>query len=134
MILVDTSAWIDWLRDAGTPPAAALDRVLDNALPYGITGVIYQEILQGARSPSSLQRLADYFGSQRFYWPSDPLHTHREAAALYQACRAAGLTIRSTIDCYIAQLAIEHDLVLLHGDRDFDRLAEVAPTLRLHDP
>jgi len=84
MILVDTSAWIDWLRGAETPPAEALGRVLDNEMPYGITGVIYQEILQGARSQSSLQRLADYFGSQRFYWPSDPVQTHRDAATLYQ--------------------------------------------------
>ncbi len=132
MILVDTSAWIDWLRGSATPSAAALDRVLDNALPHGITGVIYQEILQGARSESSLRRLAEYFGSQRFYWPIDPVQTHRDAAALYQACRAAGLTIRSTIDCFIAQLAIEHDLLVLHGDRDFERMAEVAPNLRLH--
>jgi predicted nucleic acid-binding protein len=59
------------------------------------------------------------------------MYTHREAARLYQACPAAGVTIRSTIDCFIAQLAIEHDLVLLHGDRDFERMAEVAPNLRL---
>jgi predicted nucleic acid-binding protein len=59
------------------------------------------------------------------------MYTHREAARLYQACRAAGVTIRSTIDCFIAQLAIEQDLVLLHGDRDFKRMAEVAPNLRL---
>lgn len=131
MILVDTSAWIDWLRSAETPAATALDRVLDNALPFGITGVIYQEILQGARSQSSLERLAAYFGSQRFYWPSEPLQTHRDAAALYQCCRASGITIRSTVDCFIAQLAIEQDLVLLQSDRDFERLARVAPSLRL---
>ena len=101
---------------------------LDRLAPRGGN----QEILQGARSQSSLQRLAEYFGSQRFYWPSDPLQTHRDAAALDQACRAAGVTIRSTIDCFIAQLAIEHDLVLLHGDRDFERMAEIAPDLRLH--
>lgn len=131
MILVDTSAWIEWLRATGSPCAAALDRVVENAVPFGLTGLIYQEILQGARSQRSLDRLADYFGSQRFYWPNDPIQTHREAAALYQTCRSAGITIRSTVDCFIAQLAIEHDLVLLHGDRDFQRIAQAAPSLRL---
>jgi hypothetical protein len=132
MILVDTSAWIDWLREGETDAARTLDRILANAVPFAITGVIYQEILQGARSQASFERLADYFGSQRFHEPVDRMAAHREAAALYRRCRAAGVTIRSTIDCFIAQLAIEQDLVLLHADRDFDRLAEHAPALRLY--
>ena len=132
MILVDTSAWIDWLREANTDAARALDRILANALPFGITRVIYQEILQGARSDASFERLSDYFGSQRFHEPADRMATHREAAALYRRCRAAGVTVRSTIDCFIAQLAIDEDLVLVHADRDFDRLAEHAPRLRLY--
>jgi predicted nucleic acid-binding protein len=130
MILIDTSVWIDWLRGTGTAATEALDQVLSNVLPFGITGVIYQEILQGADSPESFQRLADYFCTQRFYHPKDPVETYAQAANLYMHCRRRGVTIRSTVDCLIAQLALEHDLLLLHSDRDFGRMQEVAPALR----
>lgn len=133
MILVDTSVWIDWLRGTTTEAVQRLERILEGGIPFGITGVIYQEILQGADSAASLQRLADYFGSQRFYSPLDTLTTHKGAAELYQACRNQGITIRSTIDCLIAQIALEHELMLLHSDRDFDRLREAAPRLQFLD-
>jgi len=54
------------------------------------------------------------------------------AARLYQSCRRAGKTPRSSNDCLIARIAIEHDLVLLQDDRDFAAVASVAPELRLY--
>jgi len=54
-----------------------------------------------------------------------------EAARIYGACRAAGVTIRSSVDCLIARIAIEHDLALLHDDRDFEDIARVVSELRL---
>jgi predicted nucleic acid-binding protein len=47
-------------------------------------------------------------------------------------CRRKGMTIRSTIDCLIAQIAIEHDLELLHSDRDFENMVSVIPELKIH--
>ena len=41
--------------------------------------------------------------------------------------RKKGLTVRSTVDCMIAQIAIENELLLLHNDRDFEAMAAVAP-------
>ena len=41
------------------------------------------------------------------------------------SCRKKGLTIRSTIDCLIAQIAIEHDLLLLQNDKDFVHMASI---------
>ncbi len=134
MILVDTSVWIDWLRGTSTAETDALNDVLSRGFPFGITGVIYQEILQGADSSESFQRLADYFGTQRFYHPKDPIGTHTRAAELYRHCRERGITIRSTIDCLIAQLALEYDLLLLHSDRDFARIQEGVPTLQFFSP
>ncbi|MFU8789259.1 MAG: PIN domain-containing protein [Methylobacter sp.] len=46
--------------------------------------------------------------------------------------RRQGITIRSTIDCLIAQIAIEHDLILLHSDKDFLQLTKTAPQLKLY--
>jgi predicted nucleic acid-binding protein len=50
-----------------------------------------------------------------------------EAVALYRRARRAGITIRSGVDCLIAACAIGHGLTVLHHDRDFDRLARIAP-------
>lgn len=130
MILVDTSAWIGWLRGESTAAVAALERILADELPFGITGVIYQEILQGADSDASFHQLAEYFATQRFYAPDDARTTHAAAADLFRRCRAHGITVRSTIDCLIAQMAVEHGLLLLHDDRDFAHMQTVEPSLR----
>lgn len=39
-------------------------------------------------------------------------------------CRQ-GLTIRSPIDCCIAQAALDNDLLLIHNDRDLETIAQV---------
>jgi predicted nucleic acid-binding protein len=59
--------------------------------------------------------------------PRDQWSTHRDAARIYYDCRRKGLTIRSSIDCFIAQLVLEEDGVLLHDDGDFERIREVRP-------
>jgi predicted nucleic acid-binding protein len=71
-----------------------------------------------------------YLGSQHFYHPRDPIESYREAALIYFR-RRAGITIRSSVDCLIARVAIEHDLLLLHDDRDFEAMARVVPELTL---
>ena len=132
MFLVDTSVWIDYLTQRQTRPATWLQQILDRDYPFGITGVIYQEILQGADSETSYRRLQVYLSTQVFYHPRDPVETYAEAARLYFRCRRAGVTLRSTVDCLIAQVAIEHDLLIAHNDRDFELLAGVVPEVRLY--
>ena len=75
--------------------------------------------------------MSDYLGSQTFYQPRDPVESHREAAFIYFRCRQAGVTVRSAIDCLIACVAIEHDLILLHDDRDFENMSGVILDLTL---
>jgi predicted nucleic acid-binding protein len=134
VILVDTSVWIDYLRGQSTAATNVLQGMLNDEVPVAITGVIFQEILQGADSPESFQRLADYFGTQHFLHPQDPVQSHARAAHLYLQCRQAGITIRSTIDCLIAQLAIEHKARLLHDDRDFLHITQIVPDLQSVSP
>lgn len=131
MILVDTSVWIDYLRQRKTPATRALEEIMEGGYPFGLSGIIYQEILQGAASPEDFDRLAEYFGSQRFYHPADPVESYAAAGELYCRCRREGVTIRSTIVCLIVQIAIEHDLSLLQSDRDYVAIQTVIPDLRL---
>ena len=45
--------------------------------------------------------------------------TWSKAARIYFDLRRKGKTVRSPIDCCIAQIAIEGKALLLHRDRDF---------------
>ena len=47
-----------------------------------------------------------------------------KSARYFQILRKRGVTIRKTIDCFIATFCIENDLELLHSDRDFDPFEE----------
>ena len=88
--------------------------------------MIYQEVLQGAKSEKEYAGLKKYLSSQRFFHPKDPIKTYAKAAGIYFRCRKKGITVRSTVDCMIAQIAIESELLLLHNDRDFEAMAAVA--------
>ncbi len=131
MYLVDTSVWIDYLRGNNTAAVSAFEQILEQDIVFGITGLIYQEVLQGADSIQDFEMLEDYLGTQRFFHAHDPIQTYREAAMMYFKCRKKGITIRSTNDCLIARIAIEHDLSLLHSDQDFTHMAEAIPELTL---
>lgn len=130
--LVDTSVWIDFFRKRKTPAVEKFYSLLDTPDCYGITELIYQEILQGALHEQDFQNLANYLSSQPFFYPKHGVETYGQAAHLYFSCRRQGVTIRSTIDCLIAQIAIEHDLILLHSDNDFLHITQVVPKLKLY--
>ena len=129
MYLVDTSVWVDFLRGRDRPHVGFLRDLLSNPLAVGITHLIYMEILQGARDPAAFERLQGYFGGQRLHSFEDMAASHASAARIHLDCRRRGLTVRSAADCLIAQCAIESGLILLHHDRDFERIASVVPAL-----
>ena len=132
MVLVDTSVWIDYL---GPRPGAAsrrLDELVAAALPFALSPVILQEVLQGARIGPEFRRLRANLLTQRFLYSRDAIKSHIAAAAIYSRCRRAGVTPRSTIDCLIAQIAIDNRAALLHNDSDFDTIATVVRELIIY--
>jgi predicted nucleic acid-binding protein len=129
MYLIDTSIWIDYLREQNTSSIKKLTKIFEEELPFGLTNIIYQEILQGAASEKDFKQLITYFGSQRFFYPKDGALTYQAAAKLYFDYCRQGVTVRSTIACLIAQIAIENKLVLLHNDKDFIAISKIAPSL-----
>lgn len=132
MYLIDTSVWIDFIRGKHNPAVEQLRVILKTEQTAGISSVIYQEILQGSESEQRFNHFRDYFNELTFYHPKHLTESYAQAAHLYFSCRRKGVTIRSTIDCLIAQIAIEHNLILLHSDKDFMCLAEAAPALKLY--
>ncbi len=118
MILVDTSVWIDFLRGTATPQAEWLDRHL-GIEPIVIGDLILAEVLQGFRHDKGFE------AARRLFAPLAQLQIGGSALAVEAArncrrLRAAGFTVRGTVDALIATCCITENLLLLHDDRDFD--------------
>ncbi len=92
MYLIDTSVWIDSLRGLDNGPVRFFQSLIAERIRYGITGVIYQEVLQGARGRASFDRLRAHLRSLMLYHPLDSVETYAEAAHLYRHCRARAQT------------------------------------------
>jgi hypothetical protein len=127
VIVVDSSVLIGFLRGLSSPPIARLEALIEEEIPFAIPGICCQEVLQGAKDEKGWRLLDDYFGSQDLLFPRDPQTSHWAAARIYFDCRRKGLTIRSSIDCLIAQLVLESEGVLLHDDEDYERIQKVRP-------
>lgn len=125
MILVDTSVIIDYFRNEENNTTLRFQYILDNNIPYGINSLIYQEVLQGTKTEKDFDKVKKYLDTQRFYSLKDEKESYASAAKIYYKCRKKGFTINSTIDCLVAQTAIENNLYLLHNDSDFDNIARV---------
>ncbi|MEJ8837820.1 type II toxin-antitoxin system VapC family toxin [Ramlibacter sp. AN1133] len=126
MLLVDSSVWIDVVRGAITQGAGFLEQRDDEEL--AVTGVVFQEVLQGVNDDRIYDRVRDMFLAMLLLEPRE-LSTYEIAAQLYRRARAAGFTIRKPTDCLIAALALEHGALLVHNDRDFFFLSQVEPSL-----
>jgi len=120
VILVDTSVWIELLRDGSK--RAAFERALAGD-DVALTRFTQMELLQGCRDEGDWRLLETHLEGQEYLPMSDG--SWGLAARIYFDLRRVGKTVRSTIDCCIAQMAIENDVALLHQDRDFETIATV---------
>ncbi len=122
MILVDTSVWIEVFRRTRPFDLEAVVELGDvvTCLP------VIQEVLQGFREERAFRIARD--AMLAIPCIESPIHeaVFLEAAGLYRAARRAGLTIRSSADCLIGACALRHDLEVLHRDRDFAAIAQIA--------
>lgn len=119
MILVDTSAWVEFLRDTGSPVCTRVDELLDGEIVT--CDPIRMEVLAGARDESHLVDL------RRLLARASVIEMlsgdYEDAAALYRMCRRRGATVRKLIDCLIGGVAIRADVPVLQADSDFEVLA-----------
>ena len=123
MILVDTSAWIEFLRDTGSPASIRVGELLSADL--ATCDAIRMELLAGARDEQHRRDLRRLIARAALV-PMRP-GDFDQAAALYRRCRNRGETVRTLMDCLIGALAIRADLPVLHRDADFDVLARHTP-------
>ena len=130
MILVDTSVLISFFKGRKNSKVIKFVDIINRNIPYGINNIIYQEILQGARTKKEFSILKDYLSTQRFYDLLYEYKSYESAALLNINCRKNGITIKSSIYLIIAQTAIENNLYLLHDDKDFTRISYIEKKLK----
>lgn len=129
MIVVDGSAWVEFLRGTDSPVCNEVERLLGGEI--AVMDVITMEILAGARDESHLRRLRGLLAAPALIPITSADYDH--AAAIYRICRRRGETVRKLIDCLIAAVTIEAGASLLHVDTDFTTIARHT-TLRIHPP
>ncbi len=126
MILVDSSAWIEFLRATGSPAHLRLRAALQESVELASTDVIVMEILAGARDEADRDRLRRLLYGQEFLAVDGPAD-YEQAAEIYRLCRSGGETPRKLSDCLIAAVAIRNEAELLCQDTDFEAIARHAP-------
>ena len=122
MIVVDSSVWIAKLRNASNPATQKLNAMIDTD-EVAVGDVVLLEVLQGARGDQDASRMEYYLKSFHIVRMLDP-ELAISAAVNFRRLRSKGITIRKTVDLIIGTFCIEHGHSLLHGDRDFDHMAE----------
>lgn len=130
MLLIDSSVWIDRSRGLDTDGTRYVD-MREGQEEVALTGVIYQEVLQGARSERGFDALREMLSAMLLLEPRE-WSTYEIAAILFRRARSAGYAIRKPNDCLIAAIALEHGALLVHNDRDFVHLAQVEPALMIY--
>jgi predicted nucleic acid-binding protein len=83
MILVDTSVLVGYFRGIKNPSSEALDKLIDNNIPFGINNYIYQELLQGAKTQKEFEKLNEYLNVLPFYNLLYNRKSYEMAANLY---------------------------------------------------
>lgn len=127
LILVDTSVWIEFFSYSPGRAGEELRRMIEEAEPLALTGVIVTEILQGLRR--DVHRIERFLSLWEMLEPRG-FSTYREAATISRLARSRGTSL-TTIDTFIAAIAIEHRASLFTLDKDFSHIARMT-SLHLH--
>lgn len=122
LILIDTSAWIEFLRDTGSAVCERVDKLLGSKI--ATCDAVRMEVLAGARDQEHLEQLRRLLARATLL-PTESIDFDT-AAAVYRSCRSQGETVRKLIDCLIAAVAMRASVPVLHMDHDFTAIASAA--------
>ena len=122
-MLVDTSVWVDYFNGYPSPEVERLARAIADNEPITLPGIVWTEILLGIKTDAGANHIAGLLAV--FETPQEPQRRdYIEAAKLFRLCRTKGYTVRSVVDCIIAQLCLRDGDELLSKDRDFKAIAK----------
>ena len=126
MILIDTSAWIDFFRGQGR-----LEAQVDQAIEQGdaaTCGPIITELRRGITKASQAKQVLGLLeGCTLLEQPAD---LWQQAGSLGAWLQTKGVHAK-TLDLLIANYALSHDCELLSADKDFFHMQQAGLPLRL---
>ena len=132
-MLLDTSVWVEYLRDTGSAACVEVARLLaEPILAVVTTPIVVMELLAGATSDRALLSLEQLVAGL----PSLPIDADVDfhaAAAVHRVARRQGRTVRGLPDCLIGVVAERHGATLVHRDADLAAVARCLPALRTID-
>lgn len=124
-VLVDSTVWIDFFRGVDADHTTRLRSLLATGEEVCICGHVYAEVLRGTRHDSQYRKVKRYFEVLKYLEMTQSTFTL--SGDIYRLLRSSGLTLKNTVDTFIAAVALEQDIWFLHNDRDFDLIARKFP-------
>jgi len=121
MVMVDSSVWIDYFNGVENAAISRLDELLPSTL-IAVGDLIIAEVLQGFRRDADYRTARALLFDLEIHELAGVEMAHR-AARCFRSLRKRGVTVRKTIDCFIAAYCINYDMPLLYRDRDFEPFA-----------
>jgi predicted nucleic acid-binding protein len=118
MVIVDTTVWVDYFNGIYNSETEWLDRSLGQEA-LGLTDLTFFEVLQSLRADRQFKAITQQLIGFSIF-RAGGIELALEAASNFRELRKRGLTVRKTIDCWIATFCIREDHSLLHRDRDYD--------------
>jgi len=118
VLLVDSSVWVDYFNGISSRETDLLDGLLGSEVL--LTGdIILAEVLRGFDAQRDYRRAKRLLGALAY---EDMLgrEVAERSVAYYRTLRRRGVTVRKTIDVFIASFCITRGHALLHRDRDFE--------------
>lgn len=121
-MIVDTSAWVEYLRATGSPVHEALRDAVASDAPLATPAPVVMELLAGCGTEEAAVRLQRMLARFEIL-EVEGLADFEDAAYIQRTCRRAGETVRSMVDCLIAAVALREARPVLTTDGDFDLIA-----------
>ena len=123
MILIDTSAWIEFFRKKGNPEAKNRVASLLNGDEAAYTCPVMMELMAGAREPAELELISETLSlCQRIVFQAE---FWERAAQIERTLRQRGVTVPRD-DVLVATVVCEHRMTLLCRDAHFDLIGRKA--------
>lgn len=121
MVLVDSSAWIDFFAKGASPTKEKLTSLVAVSDEVVICGLVLQEVLQGFKLEEEFKEAQSAL--LKFPLIEPDRSTYLQASRFYRQLKKQGITVHS-IDVLLASLAIQWNASLLTLDRDFEVLRD----------
>ncbi|MFH1860241.1 MAG: PIN domain-containing protein [bacterium] len=122
--LIEVSIWITFFKSNCPEEILCLVKDLILKKEAIITPPVLFEILRGAKDKREYQSLWEKFSALDMLPVTDEVWQY--SYSLSFALKTKGITIPS-IDTLIASIALVHDCTLLHKDKHFEMIKEIAP-------